>query len=224
MKILALIPARGGSKGIQRKNIKVLSGKPLIGWTIEAAQRSSRLSAIVVSTEDQEIAKCALELGAQVPFMRPAELADDHTPGIDPVLHALDMLPGFDAVLLLQPTSPLRTAADIDACIELAEKTGAPCVVSVSEPAHHPHWMYRLDEHQRLHALIDQAAIPRRQELPPVFAANGALYFARTNWLKEMRTFITPQTVGHVMPPQRSIDIDTMLDWTLAELLLKEAL
>ena len=112
---LALIPARGGSKGIPRKNIRLIAGKPLIAWTIEAALRSSLLDAVMVTTDDPEIAEVASRAGAQVPFLRPAALAQDDTPGIAPVLHALDMLPGYDAVLLLQPTSPLRNTADIDA-------------------------------------------------------------------------------------------------------------
>src|SRR5690349_11475180 len=112
MPVLGLIPARGGSKGIPRKNIKPIAGKPLIAWTIEAALAARGLDGVVVTTEDPEIAEVARAYGAEVPFLRPMELAADETPGIDPVLHALDMLPGFDAVLLLQPTSPLRTAAD----------------------------------------------------------------------------------------------------------------
>jgi N-acylneuraminate cytidylyltransferase len=113
MSLLALIPARGDSKEIPRKNIKEFCGKPLIAWAIEAAQKASGIDRIVLSTEDHEIAEVAQKWGAEVPFMRPAELAGDDTPGIEPVLHALEQLPTFDEVLLLQPTSPLRTAEDI---------------------------------------------------------------------------------------------------------------
>ena len=222
LKTLALIPARGGSKGIPRKNIKPIAGKPLIAWAIEAAFRSQLLQAVVVSTEDERIAEVARQWGAQVPFLRPPDLAQDDTPGIDPVLHALEQLPEFDAVLLLQPTSPLRTTEDIDTCIRLAQHTQASSVVSVSEPETHPYWTYRLGTDQRLQTLIDVPPISRRQELPPVYAMNGALYYARVDWLRRHRTFVTSETVAYVMPPERSVDVDTLLDWKLAELLLQE--
>ena len=120
MKVLGLIPARGKSKGIPRKNIKNLCGKPLIAWTIEESLKSKKLDNVVVSTDDEEIADIAQKYGADVPFMRPAELAGDSTSGIDTVLHAIDELPDFDSVLLLQPTSPLRTSTDIDSIINFA--------------------------------------------------------------------------------------------------------
>jgi CMP-N-acetylneuraminic acid synthetase len=222
VKLLGLIPARGGSKGIPRKNIKLIAGKPLVAWTIEAAQRASVFDAVVVSTDDPEIAEVARRHGADVPFMRPAELARDETPGVEPVLHALQMLPAFDAVLLLQPTSPLRSAADITGCLNLAQQLQAPCVVSVCAPDQHPGWMYRLDDRQRLRPLLDGPAVTRRQDHQPVFAANGALYFARTDWLRQRRTFITDDTAAYVMPAERSVDLDTPLDWKFAEMLLKE--
>lgn len=221
MKLLGLIAARGGSIGIPRKNIKPIAGKPLIAWTIEAALRSSRLDMVAVTTDDEEIADVARKHGAQVPFLRPAELARDDTPGVDPVLHALKMLPEFDSVLLMQPTSPLRNTADIDACIELAEKQNAPCVISVCSPERHPYWMYVLDAQLQMRPLIDQKHVTRRQDLPPVFSANGALYFARTEWLQRTRTFISPEAIAFVMPNERSIDVDSLLDWRLAESLLK---
>jgi CMP-N,N'-diacetyllegionaminic acid synthase len=220
----ALIPARGGSKGIPRKNIKLIGGKPLIVWTIEAALRSSLLSAVVVSTDDLEIADVARRAGAQVPFMRPAELAQDQTPGLDPVLHALNKLPQFDSVLLLQPTSPLRTTADIDACLQLALLHNAPSVVSVSETDTHPYWTYRVTEDQALRRFVDAEPIARRQDLPQAFALNGALYFADANWLRSSGTFVGPETLAYVMAKERSVDLDTPLDWKLAELLLKESL
>lgn len=222
LKVLGLIPARGGSKGIPRKNVKRIAGKPLIAWSIEAALRSRSLDAVVVSTEDAEIAAVAREWGAQVPFLRPAEFAQDDSPGIDPVLHALEQLPEFDAVLLLQPTSPLRTTEDIDACIELAQVQASPSAVSVSEPTKHPYWMYRLDGGQRMQPLIDVPPVSRRQDLPAVYAMNGALYYARADWLRQQRNFVTAQTVAYVMPPERAVDLDTALDWKLAELLLQE--
>ncbi len=221
MRTLGLIPARGGSKGIPRKNIKLLAGKPLIAWTIEAALASKMLDAIVVSTDDEEIARVAREFGADVPFMRPAALAGDDSPGIDPVLHALENLPSFDTVLELPPTAPLRTVEDIEGCIGAARAAGAPAV-SVTEPWSHPNWMYRVGSNGRLEPLIAGALVPRRQDLPKAYALNGALYYAATDWLKRNRTFITAETIGYVMPRERSVDLDTKLDWELCEFLLNK--
>ena len=220
MTILALIPARGGSKGIPRKNIRSMAGKPLIAWTIEAALGATGLARVVVSTDDPEIAEVARAAGAEVPFLRPAELARDETSGLDPVLHAIDLLPGHSSVLLLQPTSPLRTSADIDGCLALATTSASPSVVSVSEPATHPYWTYRMTGDRHLQSVFEADKGVRRQDLPPVYALNGAMYFAGVEWLRRGRQFVGPETLGFVMPPERSIDIDTMLDWSLAELLL----
>lgn len=220
MKTLAVIPARGGSKGIARKNIKPLGGRPLIAWTIEAAARAKHVDRAIVSTEDEEIARVARTCGGDVPFLRPARLAQDDSPGIDPVLHALEELPGFDAVVLLQPTSPLRLASDVDACVELAHASNAPAAVSVAACEEHPYWMYHVDAARRLTPVVDRPLVTRRQDLPPVFTLNGAVYFARTAFLTQARTFLTPDTVGYVMPRERSLDLDTHLDWDMAELVL----
>ncbi len=223
MACFALIPARGGSKGIPRKNIRSIAGKPLIAWTIEAALRSQRLDAVVVSTDDEEIAAVARQHGAQVPFMRPAALAQDSSPGIDPVLHALDQLPGYDAVLLLQPTSPLRRTADIDNCLQFAAAQGLKSVVSVTEADTHPSWTYRLDQDRALHPFVEAAAVTRRQDLPPAYALNGALYFADAPWLRRTRSLLHADTRAVVMAREHSVDIDTPLDWRFAEFLLKES-
>ena len=220
MATVGLIPARGGSKGIPRKNIKPLCGKPLIAWTIEAALRARRLDAVVVSTEDAEIAEVARRYGAQVPFMRPSELARDDTPGIEPALHALDQNKDWDRLVLLQPTSPLRSTADIDACVELAERAGAPSAASLVEPSKHPYWMYRLEADGRMRPLMDVPEVANRQDLPPVYSMNGALYYARADWLRRTRSYVATETIGYVMPPERSVDLDTPADWLLAEMLL----
>jgi CMP-N,N'-diacetyllegionaminic acid synthase len=222
MRALGLIPARGGSKGIPRKNIRAIAGKPLIAWTIEAALDSRMLEAVVVSTDDAEIAEVARASGADVPFLRPAALSTDTASGIDPVIHAIDTLPGFDAVLLLQPTSPLRTTADIDGILTLATDSGAPAIVSICDAEEHPFWMYQIGADARLRPFIHHAAIDRRQDLPDVFALNGALYFARCDWLREQGSFVGPETCGFVMATEHSIDIDTGLDWRIAEMLLGE--
>jgi CMP-N,N'-diacetyllegionaminic acid synthase len=224
LKVFGLIPARGGSKGIPRKNIKLIGGKPLIVWTIEAALRSSKLDGVVVSTDDAEIAEVARCAGAQVPFMRPAELAQDHTPGLDPVIHALDQLPQYNSVLLLQPTSPLRNTEDIDGCLSLVERTNAKSVVSVTEADIHPYWTYRLSADQTMTRFVDGAPIARRQDLPEACALNGAMYFAQAQWLRDSGSLVGVETLAYVMSKEHSVDLDTPLDWKFAELLMKESL
>lgn len=220
-RVLAVIPARGGSKGVLRKNIRPLAGKPLIAWTIEAARQSRYIDYVAVSSEDIEIIDVARAWGAEIPFVRPASLACDETLGIEPVMHAISELPGYDYVVLLQPTSPLRVAADIDACLKRCNELGAPSCVSVVEPDHHPFWMFQLDHAGRLEPLFpDRPA--RRQDLPPVFALNGAVYVADTKWLKAKKSFLAAGCCGYPMPMARSIDIDTIGDFQHAEQLLEE--
>ena len=146
MSLLALIPARGGSKGISCKNIREFCGKPLIVWSIEAAQNSVSVDKIVVSTEDEEIADIARFFGADVPFLRPKELAHDDTPGIAPVLHALEKLPGFDQILQMHANSPLRTADDIDEIVNKCQEHQTPAAISICESPRHPNWMWNCDE------------------------------------------------------------------------------
>ncbi|HYC48509.1 MAG TPA: acylneuraminate cytidylyltransferase family protein [Burkholderiales bacterium] len=223
MNVLGLIPARGGSKSIPRKNIRDLCGKPLIAHTIAAARSATSLARVVVSTDDDEIAAVAQAWGADVPFMRPAELALDDTPGVEPVLHALAQLPEFDWVLLLQPTSPLRTAADIDGIVARCRKRDASSAVSVCEAAKHPYWMYERDAEDRLVPVVDRPLVTRRQSLPPVYALNGALYLAQRDWLQQQRALIARDTLAYVMPPERSVDIDSALDWRWVECLMQDA-
>lgn len=223
MSLLAVIPARGGSKGIPRKNIKALASRPLIGWTIDSAKQALCIDRTIVSTEDEEIANVARNLGADVPFTRPAELAADDTPGMAPVLHAISQLPDYDWVLLLQPTSPLRTAEDIEGIWQFCQERGAPSAVSVCEAGKHPYWMYLCNAAQRLEPVIKvRPHVTRRQDLPPAYALNGALYLARTDWLLEQQDFIGPETLGYIMPPERSVDLDTLQDWRWVEFLLEK--
>jgi CMP-N,N'-diacetyllegionaminic acid synthase len=221
MKLLAVIPARGGSVGVPRKNVRNLCGKPLIAYTIEAARQACSIEKFVVSTEDEAIAEAARSLGATVPFLRPQAIATDNTPAIDVALHALSKMPSFDWLLLLQPTSPLRTAADIEGIVQLCRERGASSAVSVCETAQHPQWMYRCDSVQRLVPFSDVTPSARRQDLPPVYALNGALYLARADWLQRERSFIGSDTLAYIMPAERSVDIDTPLDWEWAEFLLE---
>lgn len=222
-KVLAVIPARGGSKGIPRKNIINVAGKPLIAWTIEAAKTSKHIDRIVLSSDNDEIITVARQWGCEVPFKRPDDLALDETPGVMPVLHALEMLPGYDYVVLLQPTSPLRTAADIDGCIERCAADKAHCCVSVTEPDKSPYWMYHLTNNGCLTPVLEkEKTITRRQNLPVVYALNGAVYVAESQWLLTNKAFLTRETRAYAMPRNRSVDIDSQMDLYIADLLLKQ--
>ena len=217
--VLAIIPARGGSKRLPRKNLRELAGKPLIAWTIEAAKRSRYLDRVILSSEDEEIMRVAKSFGCEVPFARPAELATDDAPGIAPVLDALARLPGYAWVVLLQPTSPLRSALDIDACLDACVQRRAPACVSVAPAAKSPYWMYTLGGDQKLKPLLP-AAEPGEQQ--PAFVLNGAVYVARTDWLQAKKTFVDGATVAHVMPAERSVDIDDEIDFKFAQLFFQE--
>jgi len=212
--VLALIPARGGSKGLPGKNILPAGGRPLLDWTIAAARASRYIDRVVLSSDDDAIIAVALACGCDVPFRRPAALASDSAPTMDVVLHALDQLPDFDIVVLLQPTSPLRTTADIDAACERMVKSVATTCVSVTEAEQSPYWMYQIDPNLALQPII---AAPenasRRQDLPKVYVLNGAVYVADTGRLRSTRAFVTRDTIAYVMPPHRSIDIDTAADF-----------
>jgi len=221
--VLAIISARGGSKGVQRKNIREVAGKPLIAWTIEEAKKSRYIDRLILSSEDPDIISVARSWGCEVPFVRPVVLAHDDTPGIEPVLHAIDLLQEhYDYIVLLQPTSPLRQVADIDGCISACFKSGAPACVTVTEPEKSPYWMYYLDEFSSLKALLPQSElITRRQDLPKVYCLNGAVYIAKCGWLQEFKNFISDKTIAYIMSNENSKDIDTELDLLLCEMLIK---
>jgi len=208
-RILAVLPARGGSKGIPRKNIRAVGGKPLLAWTIEEARRSRFVDRLVLSSDDPEIMAVAASLGCEVPFRRPSELAEDDTPGIAPVLHAIEHLPGYDYVVLLQATSPLRLAEDIDACISLCHEQAAPACVSVTRCGHNPHLMFWRGEDRRLKKVIEGVVFPCRQQMPTAFFLNGAVYVADCAWLQNSKTFLSADTHGYEMPASRSLDIDS---------------
>lgn len=215
--IVAIIPARGGSKGIPRKNLRKLAGISLLAWTIETAKASKLIDRVIVSSEDQEIIAEAKRFGADVPFIRPKELAEDHTPGVDPVLHAIQNIEPYDFVVLLQVTSPLRTTEDIDNCIKHCYQQNAPSLVSVTTPSKHPYWMFTINDSERLQPLFDQELPVRRQDLPPVYIPNGAVYLAQTNWLLKNKKFISHETAAYFMSNDNSLDIDTELDLFILE-------
>lgn len=219
MTLLALIPARGGSKGIPRKNIRLFCGKPLLQWSIDAALDAACVDQVVVSTDDPEIAQMAKSGGAEVPFLRPPELAADTAPSIAPVLHTLEQLPHVNDVLLLQPTSPLRTSHDIEEIVSLRRKCKCESAVSVAKSSKHPSWMYSFSQGMRLEPLFPQIQADSRQQLPPAYVLNGALYLASRSFLVKEKTFLHEYTVGYEMPLERSVDIDTMFEFRWAEFL-----
>lgn len=225
--VLALITARGGSKGLPRKNLLDLAGRPLIAWSIEAASQAACRPRVVVSTDDPEIAQAARHWGAEVPFLRPARLARDNSPHIDVVLHAVAWLEreqGYrpEWVLLLQPTSPLRLAQDIDDALALACTRGADSVVSVQAASGHPYLMHTLDDQGRLRPFMPTPpGYLRRQDLPAVYALNGAIYLVRRRMLLAKSALWDQGTLALVMGPERSLDVDTAWDLRLARLLLE---
>jgi CMP-N,N'-diacetyllegionaminic acid synthase len=228
MRVLGIITARGGSKGIPGKNLKLLGGRPLIDYSIDAAN-DTPLDRLICSTEDQKIADAARSLGCEVPFMRPAELARDETPHLPVILHAVEWMRDHgnyrpDAVVILQPTSPLRSAADIAAALRMLELSGADSVVSVNEvTAHaHPMRMLRVDDQGLATLFVNgdpvRKRINRRQDLPKAWVMNGAVYACRTDVLFAAEpSLYGDRVVAYPMPPERSISIDDQEDWAAAE-------
>ncbi|SIO48570.1 N-acylneuraminate cytidylyltransferase [Rhodovulum sp. ES.010] len=222
-KVLALVTARGGSKGLPGKNVRPLQGRPLVAWTVEAAKASGYIDRIVISSDSGEIIAAAVQAGAEAPFVRPAELATDETGSAPVVLDALDRLAGdYDLLVLLQPTSPLRRAQDIDMCLEASVGTGAPSVVTVTEASKSPYSAFALRPDNRLQRLLEPpASSGRRQDRPPAYHINGAVYVVDVAWFRQEGRFVTEETRACLMPAERSVDIDTLLDFELASLLLR---
>ena len=229
MKVLGIITARGGSKGIPGKNLKLLAGKPLLAYTVDTARRSGALDRVILSTEDEAIAKVGRDLGCDVPFMRPLDLAHDDTPHLPVIQHATHWMQERinyqpDAVMILQPTSPLRTGEDIAASIELLARSGADSVLSVNEiPVHaHPMRALRLDPAGNAVLFVSgdpvRTRINRRQDLPQAWVMNGAIYACRTSVLFDAEpSLYGDRVVAYRMPPERSISIDDLEDWAAAE-------
>lgn len=226
-RILALIVARQNSKRIPRKNLRLLGGKPLIVHTFDAARAAGCLDRVILSTDSPDIADLACRHGIEVPFLRPAALADDRSPVIDTALHALQWLAEHetyvaDSVMLLQPTSPFRTASDIDAAVRLTRRVDAEPVVSVVQGRRHPSLNRWRDADGRLRPL--SGAAPWDADKASFYALNGALYLVSTPTLLKDRCWCPDGAMAYVMPPERSIDIDTEADFARAELILQERL
>ncbi|WP_418603366.1 cytidylyltransferase domain-containing protein [Hwangdonia sp.] len=223
MKILGLIPARGGSKGIPNKNRKVLNGKPLLQYTIEAALGSKLLNRVVFSSEDETLIKLAKSLGVEVPFVRPSNLSNDNSGTLEVVQHAIKNLKengdGFDAVCLLQVTNPFRTSEFIDEAIKKFKTSGADTLLSVLKVPHeyNPHWTFKVSEsgHLKL-ATGEKQIIKRRQDLPDVYHRDGAIYLIKSDTILNQNT-IYGKTISYIESnPKRHINIDTAKDWEKA--------
>ena len=227
-KIIGLVTARGGSRGIPKKNIRPLASKPLIAWSIEAAKQSQDLERVIVSTDDEEIALIARKWGADVPFIRPDFLAQDNSPHIDVVIHVLEWLKENqdyvpDYVMLLQPTSPFRTANDINAAIEIAQRSNADSVISVCESPAHPYKIRRISGQGVLSDFIEKPdGYIRRQDFPQAYLENGAIYLVKRDIVINRRTLYPKNTYPYIMESEYSLDIDTLWDFCLAEMMLED--
>ena len=221
--VLTLIPARGGSKGLPGKNIRPFLGKPLIAHTIDAAREARVAGRIVVSTDDPQIAEVSRSHSAEAPFLRPQEIAADVSPVLAAALHAVDWFIQNESweprwLLLLQPTSPLRTANDIRNAFDLMRESEADAVVSVSDTKSHPYWVKTLTADGFLRPFVDGQTSPdRRQDLPPAYALNGMLYLVRISTLREEGAFCPLRTLPLIIPSSRAFDIDTEQDFLIAE-------
>lgn len=223
MKLLALIPARAGSKRVPNKNIRELGGKPLINWTIDATRGIPEIVDVLVSTDNPSIAKIAEEHGAMVPWLRPAELSTDTATSMVVCLHALDWYEKengpVDGLILLQPTSPFRTSESIRKGIALFSESYTTSVVSFSHAESHPMWCYRADRNSMVPFIQDIDKQVRSQDLPTAYVINGGLYIASPTYLRANGSFVGSKTVPLIIVnAKESLDIDTEKDWSLAEL------
>ena len=225
--MIAIIPARGGSKGLPGKNIKLLNGKPLIAYTIEAALKSSLITRVIVSTEDKAISDIAFEYGAEVPFMRPPSLATDISLSIDTYEYTITKLEQdekikIDEFVVLQPTSPLRTHKDIDQAINLYKEKKAYSVISFCQEHHPIIWHKYIDQDAKIHAIFD-TELKNRQEEKPTYFPNGAIYVFSRQVLKN-KEYYNESTYAYIMKRQNSIDIDTLEDFEYATFLVNKIL
>lgn len=227
--VVGIIPARGGSKGVPRKNIRLLAGKPLIAYTIEAALAAKSLDRVIVSTDDEEIDRIAKEYGAEVPFPRPKQLAEGTTPDLPVFQHALKYLEENenykpDIIVHLRPTTPFKTGKLIDEAVDKLISTGADGIRTVCLVDYHPYWMKRLEDDRILPFMELDREYPRRQDLPPVYKANGVVDVTRRKFIMDEGRMLGDNVRAIFMELIPSLDIDTELDFLVAEKILEEGL
>jgi CMP-N,N'-diacetyllegionaminic acid synthase len=226
--MLAIIPARGSSKGLVGKNIKLLLGKPLIAYTIEAAQQSKSIDKIVLSTDSPQIAEVARKYDIEIPFMRPEELAADASLAIETYLYTVERLNSefkynINEFIVLQPTSPLRTFKDIDCAINVYFEKEADSVISVCEAPYPPYWAKKISAAGGLLNYFDsEVSNINRQDIVKAFIPNGAIYIFKLSLLKKHHSYYSTRTFPYVMPRERSIDIDDLFDFEITEYLLRK--
>lgn len=225
-KIIALIPARSGSKGIKHKNIVHLNEKPLIYYTINEALKSSKITDVIVSTDDYEIAEISEKLGAKVPFLRPKTLASDISKTIDTVVYTIEEMKKlgqeYDYVVLLQPTQPLRQSFHIDEAIDLIIQKNEESLLSVSKVKEHPILMRTLDKNGYLNNLLNENSTIRRQDFPDFYKVNGAIYINKINENLNNNTSLNDNKLAYIMDSKYDIDIDDYMDLYIAEKMIKE--
>lgn len=222
---LAIIPARGGSKGLPGKNIRLLLDKPLIQYSIEAAQNSGCVDEVVVTTDSEHISSVSSQAGAAVPFIRPANLATDEAKSIDVLKHAVEFYEQtldqfFDVIMLLQPTSPLRNAMDIKEAYKIFLRNQADSLQSVTLSGAHPYLLREIDNGQLTPYLKSEKEHMRRQDLSELYVLNGAIYIVKRDLLMNKSTLIGRNNCGYIMPKERSIDIDDEFDLKMADFFL----
>ena len=220
LKVLAIIPARKGSKGIVGKNSKLIGGKPLVAWTIEAAINSKFIDKTHVSTDCLTVKSIAESYGLKVPRLRPDNLSEDDTTSSSVILFELLDKNEYDVICMLQPTSPLRTSKDIDSALELFSEFNADSLVSVVEDRHSPYWSFQIKDKYLKSPFSLNYINKRRQDLPKTFSLNGAIYISKISFYKKQKSFLTNETIPYIMPTNRSIDIDDIDDFKNAEVAL----
>ncbi len=222
--VLAIIPARGGSKRVPGKNIRMVGGRPLLAWSVEAAKGSSIVDQVILSSDNAEIIKVAHSCGCDVPFVRPAELATDDAASVDVVCHALrNVGQEYDYVILLQPTSPLRLSSDIDGAIKRCAESGATTCVGLTPVNHSPYWMFRVEKSGIIKQMFPNVSVSHQSNpSAEILMLNGAIFVCRAKHLLEGGKFVEPDTIAWIMPRERSIDIDTEFDLIMADVMLKE--
>ena len=230
MRILGFIPARGGSKGVFRKNIKLLDKKPLIQYSIDIGRASKEVDRLIVSTEDEQIAQISKSLGAEVPFLRPQSLATDSSPTIDSLVYTVQKLKesGYlcDAILLLQPTSPFRSVQDIDTAVAIFKERNCDSLVSVTPvpDEYNPHWVFEETSDGFLEiATGENEIITRRQDLPKAYIRNGAIYITKSEVLLKKKSIYGKSIAFYVMNDKKQVNIDTIEDWKRAEKIINNA-
>lgn len=227
LNVLALIPARGGSKGLPGKNLRPLCGRPLVQWSIDTALACSMIDSVIVSTDDEKIAELALLAGAEVPFLRPQVLSGDTAPSTEVVIHALDFLENtgriFDVVILLEPTSPLRDVQDIDLALQHLVDAKASSIVSVCRAeATHPAFMFKATSQGRLKPFLSSPPTSlRRQQIEPMFYLDGSLYASRVKALRTKKSFYHNDTIAHEVSKWKAIEIDDIEDFQMTEAIIK---